>query len=156
MHHTQTTIVKFNILKCKSLCTILLKILSCYLSLPFLLRSKYSITALTIIRRGRLLRRRPHVCSLLSDTTESLVHDRGLIECGASYQVLNLDMRLSRWVTMRNKDTFGMRHPGNTCLIVKELYSQTLKTYWQIYFYWIISISGFSFQRGQHCFYLTN
>jgi len=54
---------------------------------------------------------------------------------------------------MRNKDTFGMRHPGNTCLIVRELYLQTLKAYWQIYFYWV-SISAF--QRGQHCFYLTN
>lgn len=69
----------------------------------------------------------PHVRSSLSDTTESLVHDRGLIECGASYQMLTLDTRFSRWATVRNRDVFGTRYLGNICLIVKELYSCKLR-----------------------------
>ena len=63
-----------------------------YLSIPFLSRSKYSIADLMIIGKGRLLRRRPHVRSSLSDITESLVYDRRLIECEVNYQILTLDV----------------------------------------------------------------
>lgn len=109
-----------------------------HLSLPFLCHDRNIPLALWRLCEGGVSWGGGHMFIARFQIQPILsVHDRGLIECGASYQKLTLDIRLSRWATMRNRDTFGMRHPGNTCLIVRELYSctQTSGAYWQIYFY---------------------